>query len=131
MPKAKILIVDDEKDVIERLASFISKKIDCIIEQASSGEEALNKLKGDTFDLAVLDIKMPGLSGIDVINEAMKFTPQTKFLAISAYDSYEIADQALKAGAIDFIPKPQTPEAIELKVKDILSQMGKYEPNKS
>ena len=131
MPKAKLLIVDDEQDVVTRLSSFIAKKIDCLIEQAASGEEALRKLENGAFDLAIMDIKMPGLSGIDVIRQALKFSPQTKFLAISAYDSYEVAKEALDAGAIDFIHKPQTPEAIELKVKDILSRIGKYEPKKS
>jgi YesN/AraC family two-component response regulator len=130
MPKAKILIVDDEPDVVARLSSFVAKKIECCIEQAASGEEALQKLKNETFDVVLLDIKMPGLSGIDVIREAIKFTPQTVFLAISGYDSYEVASQALEAGAADFIPKPQTPEAIELKVKDILIRRGKYEPRK-
>lgn len=73
---------------------------------------------------------MPGLSGIDVIREAVKFTPQTQFLAVSAYDSSEIADEVLKAGAIDFIHKPQTCEAIERKVRDILKKTGKYQPRK-
>jgi YesN/AraC family two-component response regulator len=130
MPKAKILVVDDEQDVVTRLVSFIARKIDCSIEQATSGEEALSKLKSDTFDLVIIDIKMPGLSGIDVMREAKKFTPQTAFLAISGYDSHEIAGQALQAGAVDFVPKPQTPQAIELKIKDILGRMGKYEPKK-
>lgn len=130
MPIPKILIVDDEQDVRDRLSNFISKKIHCEIEEASDGKEALEKLKEEKFDLMVLDIKMPGLSGIDVIKEATKFTPQTKILAISAYDSQEVASQALKEGAVDYIPKPQTIEGIDLKARDILSKMNKYKPKK-
>ncbi|MCX5696586.1 MAG: response regulator, partial [Candidatus Omnitrophica bacterium] len=69
-----------------------------------------------------------GLSGIDVIKEAVKFTPETKFLAVSGYDSNDIADEALKAGAVDFIHKPQTVEGIQRKVKEVLKKIGKYEP---
>ena len=126
--KPKILLVDDEVDVVERLSSIILRRFNCIVEKANDGKEALEKLKKDTFDLALLDIKMPGLSGIDVIKEAAKFTPQTKILAISGYDSKEVADEALKAGAFDFLPKPLTKEAIELKLKQILTQIGKYQP---
>lgn len=126
--KPKILVVDDEADVVERLANIILRSINCFVEKASDGKEALEKLKNYTFDLVLLDIKMPGLSGIDVIKEAVKFVPQTKILAISGYDSREVADEALKAGAVDFLPKPLTKEAIELKLKQILSQAGKYQP---
>jgi len=126
--KPKILIVDDEKDVVERLASIISRRFDCFVEKAGDGRQALEKIQRDTFDLVLLDIKMPGLSGIDVIKEAVKLTPQVKILAISGYDSEEVAGQALKAGAFDFIPKPLTKEAIELKLKQILTNIGKYQP---
>lgn len=127
----KILIVDDERDVRVRLGNLISRRINCIVEKASNGKKALEKLKKDNFDLVFLDIKMPGLSGIDVVREAIKFTPQTKFLAITAYDSCEIADEVLKAGAVDYIHKPLTIEGMERRVKEILIQMGKYEPKKT
>jgi len=123
--KPRILVVDDEKDVVDSLSNLITKKFNGIAEKALSGSEALDKLKKDSFDLVLMDIKMPGLSGIDVIKQAVKFTPQTKFVAISAYDSKEVADEALKAGAIDFIPKPTSIEALGLKIRQILSQIGK------
>jgi len=126
--KPRILVVDDEVDVVERLSNIILRRFSCIVEKAHSGKAAMEKLKEHTFDLVLLDIKMPGLSGIDVIKEAVKFTPQTKILAISAYDSDEVASEALKAGAFDFLPKPLSKEAIELKLKQILTQIGKYQP---
>jgi YesN/AraC family two-component response regulator len=126
MAQVKILIVDDEEDVLERLAKLVARRFKCEVEQASNGTIALEKLKKEKFDVMMLDIKMPGLSGIDVIREAAKFTPETKILAISGYDSQEVAEEALKAGAVDFLHKPQTPDAIELKLKDILIKMGKY-----
>ncbi|MCX5695015.1 MAG: response regulator [Candidatus Omnitrophica bacterium] len=87
MLKPLILVVDDEADVRERLCNILSRKIDCRVQKAADGQEALEKLKKEKFDLVLVDIKMPGLSGIDVMKEAAKFTPQTKFLAVSAYDS--------------------------------------------
>ena len=123
--KPKIMVVDDEEDVRDRLASLVGRKFNCTVEKAASGEVALRKLKEGVFDLVILDIKMPGLSGIDVMRQAAKFAPEVKFLAISGYDSDEIAGEALKAGAVDFIPKPQTPQVIELKVRGILSKIGK------
>lgn len=124
----KIMIVDDEQDILERLANLISKRFVCDTDTAASGEAALDKLKKNKFDLVILDIKMPGLSGLDVIREAVKFTPDTKFLMVSAYDSDEIAGEALRAGAADFVSKFQTVEGVERKVRDILKKIGKYSP---
>lgn len=126
--KPKIMVVDDEEDVAISLSNSVSRRFNCEVEKALSGEEALSKMKEKNFDLVITDIKMPGLSGVDIMKEAKKFSPQTKFLAISAYDSHEIAQEALKAGAVDFIPKPHTTQTMELKVKQILIQLGKYTP---
>ena len=126
--KPRILIVDDEEDVRVRLGSLISRRFACDIDTASGGQDALNMLRAGNIDAVILDIKMPGLSGIDVIKEAKKFTPKTKILAISAYDSEDVADEALKAGVVDFIHKPHTIEGIERKLKAILKSIGKYSP---
>lgn len=128
MEKAKILIVDDERDIMESTRRFISKKIDCVIEEAADSATALEKINQNDFDLVLLDIKMPGLSGIDVLRKVVGLKPQTKFLVISGYDSDEIASQVLKFGAVDFLSKPQTRQAIELKVEEILISIGKYVP---
>ena len=121
MQKPNILIVDDEIDVRERLQSFITRRIDCGIVTASDGAEAIEKIKNNSFDLMLLDMKMPGLDGIDVIKNTAVSSPHTKILVISAYDSKEIADQAIKAGARDYITKPYTADEIVIKVQDILS----------
>lgn len=128
--KPKILVVDDEEEMRTHLGNLIARHFSCEVDRAASGQEALDKLKTNKFDLVVLDIKMPGLSGIDVIREAVEFTPDTKFLAVSAYDSTDVADEALRVGAVDFVHKPQTIEGIERKVKDILKKIGKYSPKR-
>jgi len=128
--KPKILVVDDEEEVRLHLGNLIARHFNCEVDRAANGQEALDKLRTNKFDVVVLDIKMPGLSGIDVIREAVKFTPETKFLAVSAYDSADVANEALKAGAVDFVHKPQTIVGIERKVKDILKKIGKYAPKR-
>jgi len=128
--KPKILVVDDEEEVRFRLGNIIARHFNCEVDRASNGQEALDKLRANKFDVVVLDIKMPGLSGIDVIREGVNFTPDTKFLAVSAYDSTDVADEALRVGAVDFVHKPQTIEGIERKVKDILKKIGKYAPKR-
>lgn len=126
----RILVVDDEAEVCERMSELISRHFTCKVDTALNGRDALDKLKKVKTDLVVLDIRMPGLSGIDVIKEAAKFTPETKILAVSAYDSQDVANEALKYGAVDFIHKPQTAAGIERKVRDILKKIGKYSPKK-
>lgn len=130
VPKPRILVVDDEEEARTYLGKLIGRFFNCEVEKATDGQEALDKLKANKFDLVVLDIKMPGLSGIDVIREAIKFTPETKFLAVSAYDSDDIAAEALRVGAVDFLHKPHTVEGIERKIKDILKKIGKYSPKR-
>ncbi len=130
MQKPKILIVDDEEDIERSLTKLILRRFICDTDRALNGWETLEKLKRDKFDLVILDLKMPGLNGMDVIKEIIKFTPETKILVVSSYDSHEIAAEALKAGAADFIHKPQTIEAIELKIEEILTCIGKYEMKK-
>ena len=125
MEAVKILVVDDEQDVADNLSKFIARKFNCQVEKAYNGAAALEKIKAIDFNLVVLDIKMPGLSGIDVIREAVKCKPQIKILAVSAYDSKEVAGKALTLGAIDYMHKPQTVEAMELKIRQLLGQEAK------
>ena len=130
VPRPNILVVDDEEEACKPLGEFIALCFNCEVDTAISGQDALDKLKANKFDLVILDIKMPGKSGIDVIKEAVEFTPDTKFLAVSAYDSDEVAGEALRVGAVDFLPKPYDFEVMERRVKDILKEIGKYSPRR-
>jgi YesN/AraC family two-component response regulator len=121
MAKYRILIVDDELEVRKTLSAFLSKKFDCTITTASDGAKAIEKVSSGKFDLMLVDIKMPGLSGIDVMKEVSRRAPGTKMLVISAYDSDDVADSALKAGASDYVPKSYTLAQIGIKVKSLLS----------
>ena len=117
---AKILIIDDEPQVLKCLSAFLKSKLHCESETVADSKKALERIRDGVFDLVLVDIKMPGLSGIDLIKEASKLSPETKILVISAYDSREIAELAINLGAGDYIPKSYTLEQIGIKIKSAL-----------
>lgn len=103
--KAKILIVDDERNIRDYLDLILSMEgYRC--RQASSGEEALDILKKEEFDLLITDIRMPGISGTELIKEATKIRPHIASIVITAVEELETAVESLKSGAYDYITKP-------------------------
>jgi len=128
MDKPKILIVDDEIEVVDRIKNFLARNIECDIQKAYSGKQALNIINEEVFDLILLDIKMPGISGIDVLKKVKATNPETDVLMITAYDSQQVAREALKEGAVDYIIKPSTIDVIQSKVKHLLEGKNKYLP---
>ncbi|MCU0666869.1 MAG: response regulator [Candidatus Omnitrophica bacterium] len=120
MPK-RILIVDDEQEARDNLGNFLSRHIECEIRKSSNGRDALEILDKENFDLMVLDIKMAGISGIDVLKAARANYPSVKVLIISAWDSQSVAAEALEVGAIDYITKPASMDVVFQAVKKILS----------
>jgi signal transduction histidine kinase len=123
MYKLKILTVDDELNMlsgIKRILKNYSPKltdIDEIIEfevdTASSGEEALNKLSENRPDILLLDYKMPGLSGMDVLHKIDNNDGNMVVIMITAFASLQTAVSAIKSGAFDFIAKPFTPDELK------------------
>ena len=88
----------------------------------------MSLVKENTFDLILLDIKMPGLSGIDMIKHLRKNNHSAHILVISAWDDEDVIHQAIKEGAEDFLHKPVSLKALGLKIKDALTKIGKYAP---
>ena len=115
----KLLLVEDEEETRESLRQYLSRAFDCRIQEASSGEVALDKIKEDDFDLIILDIRLPGLSGMDVLRQTKD--KNLKFLIISGYDSIQVAQEALNEGATDYITKPFSMQILGQKIKQILS----------
>ncbi len=101
----KILVVDDE-EVIRRLLQQALARQGYRCQQASNAEEALDKLKDKTFDLIILDIKMPGKSGLEVLPEIKARYPGSAVIMATASTDINIAVQCMKKGAHDFITKP-------------------------
>lgn len=125
MQKPRILIVDDEKETRDTLRNFISLRFESDMDEASDGTSAIEKVQKDQPDVILLDIKMPGISGIDVIGEIKKLSPGSKTLVISAWKSAEVAGRAIKAGAVDYLEKPLSLSILEEKLRTLLISIGK------
>jgi DNA-binding NtrC family response regulator len=108
---SKILIVDDEKNIrltLRRsLETFPFEILDAI-----TGEESLDILQHTHIDLILLDLKLPGISGLDVLKAIRERKIDTRIIIISAHGTIESAVESMKFGAIDFIEKPFSPDDI-------------------
>ena len=104
-PEAKILIVDDTP-VNLVVAKGMLKDSQAKIETAESGEEALDKIKATHFDLVFLDHKMPGMDGVETLKHAKKYSPDTKFIALTANAGANARNEYKSLGFDDYLPKP-------------------------
>jgi DNA-binding NtrC family response regulator len=108
-PKASLLIVDDETVVRDSLGKWFEEE-GYAVETASSAREALRKLPQEHWDLALVDIKMPGMDGLELQRKIHEADPETIIIIMTGYASVETAVQALKDGAHDYITKPFDPD---------------------
>lgn len=114
-----ILVVDDE-EVIRAGCRQILSKIDCQVQEAQDGETALRMIAQEKFDVLILDLKMPGISGIEVLTAVRRVSPETAIIVITGYATVDSAVEAMKAGAADFLPKPFTPDTLRIIVRRVL-----------
>jgi DNA-binding response OmpR family regulator len=121
MKEKSILIVDDEKNILLTLSQSL-EALQVEIDTAANGEEALAKLKEKEFDLILLDIRMPGMDGMEVLRRVREIRPDIRMIMISAYGTIELAVEAMKLGAVDFIPKPFSPQEIRDMVSRVLDR---------
>ena len=112
----RILIVDDETIVRDSLAAWF-RQDGHQVDVAEGGKDALRLVSASRYDMAFLDIKMPGMDGLEVLRRVRETSPETTVIIMTAYASVETAIQALKDGAYDYIVKPFDPEAISRLVK--------------
>jgi len=119
VPLAKILVVDDDnliKDFLKESLSRQKHKVDL----ASSGEEALDKIKRGEYDIILSDIRMPKMSGMELLKATRKFSPEAKIMLMTAYGTIDNAVEAMKLGAFDYITKPFSADDIEIKIRKAL-----------
>lgn len=113
----KILIVDDNAEIREIVKEYLTNN-DCIIEGANNGKEALEKYSSNPYDIIITDLKMPELSGIDLIKHIKQKTDVTEFIIITGYASLDSAMEAVRLGAFDYIVKPFRMEELKVAVKN-------------
>ncbi|GAH78190.1 unnamed protein product [marine sediment metagenome] len=117
--RERILIVDDEAMVRRLLRQKLSREgYQC--EEADSAEQALDRLRGNSTELVILDIKMPGKSGIELLPEIRAGYPDTAVMMATALTDANIAIQCMKQGAYDYISKPFNLGEVVLSVNGVL-----------
>ena len=126
MNKINLLIVDDEM-VVQRSCIDIfaekSKRYEVIT--VSSGDQAEALLAQRHFDIILTDLKMPGLGGTELIARIRAKYPETAIIVITGFSTVQIAVEVMKQGAVDFIPKPFTPDEVFNVVEHVASKLKK------
>jgi two-component system response regulator HydG len=120
--KMNIMIVDDEKIVRESLYHWFTK-IGHTVKKAASGFEALEQLAENPFDVLFVDIKMPEMNGIELLEKVKTSYPDTIVIIITAYGSIESAVKAMQLGASDYLLKPFKPDYLSLVMEKIAQQV--------
>jgi DNA-binding response OmpR family regulator len=119
-----ILVVDDEKNLRFTMVHALETS-GFHVESAITGEEALLMLKASPFDLVFLDLKMPGIDGLEVLRQTKQSWPMLRVVVVTAHGTVDNAVEAMKLGAADFIQKPFTPEEIRELTKSVLLPLPK------
>src|SRR5262245_21860637 len=107
--RMSVLIIEDEEN-IRRTTAVVLEAMGHQPVGVHSGAAALQQRERDSFDIAFLDLKLSGESGLDLLPELLKVNPQLEVIVFMAYSSIETAVEAMRRGAVDYIPKPFTPE---------------------
>jgi two-component system invasion response regulator UvrY len=122
----KILIADDHAIVRQGLKQIVTETRDMIVAgEASNGQELLNKIKDEDYDVVVLDITMPGRNGIDVLRQLSAERPGLPILMLSIHPEEQYALRALKAGASGYLTKESAPDELVVAIGKV-SSGGKY-----
>ncbi|HUX20056.1 MAG TPA: response regulator [Spirochaetia bacterium] len=106
-----ILVVDDERNIRLTVGQALGK-LGVIVLEAVTGEEALDTLRKERVSVVLLDLKMPGIDGMEVLRRLRELGKETKVVIITAHGTIDNAVEAMKLGAVDFIQKPFTPDEI-------------------
>ena len=122
----KILVADDHSVVREGLINILKKNnYGDLIDEAKDGSEAFEKIRSDNFNLVILDISMPGLSGLEILEKLKLLNIKVNILILSIYKQSQYAVQALRLGASGYLSKDSTSDELAQAIKKI-SAGGKY-----
>jgi two-component system response regulator PilR (NtrC family) len=128
MEKGKILVVDDERSMREFLGIMLAKE-GYSVTQCPDGEAALKQVEEDIFDLVIMDIRMPKMDGIDVLERLKEMAPESIVIMITAFASTDTAVRAMKKGAYDYITKPFKIDEIKLIIRNALEKKALEKEN--
>jgi len=123
MEEFRVLVVDDEEDFRETLMNRLQKR-NLEVEGAASGEKAIEIIHKKKFDVVILDVKMPGMDGVETLREMKKVRPLMEVIMLTGHASVESGIEGMKLGAFDYIMKPAD-------LDDLLDKMRKAVEKKS
>src|SRR5512144_2212375 len=121
--RTRILVVDDEEIVRESLGGWLEKD-GYTVAVAPDGPSAIERIKGERWSILIVDLKMPGMDGLQVLEEAKRLQPDTVVVIMTAYATVDTAVSAMKLGAYDYLVKPFDPEELSLMLEKIVSQQS-------
>ena len=127
--KRHLLVVDDETDMLFLLKRSLEPDLNCRVVTAASGEAAVERLKEDRFDLVLADIKMPGMNGLQLLEEIRRHRPELTVVMMTAHGDVETAVKAMKKGAYDYITKPFDHDALVLRLEKALERSNLMQEN--
>ena len=119
MKKTQILVCDDEPGVRESLTLILGREYELLY--ATNGAQAVEKIREHNPAIAILDIKMPQMDGLEALREIKRLKPGIRVLIVTGYDSSDVANQAIQMGAEDYLVKPFDRHRVITQVQSILS----------
>lgn len=124
--KPRILIVDDEKEFVDSLSERLTVR-GYDVTTSLSGEDALEKVKSYNFDVVILDVKMPGIDGIETLREIKRMKPLTEVIMLTGDATAETAIKGMQLGALDYFMKPVIPEELVFKINKGCQRKAEHE----
>ena len=121
--KVRVLLVDDEEQFVETLAQRLEAR-DFAVATAFNGDQALEYIREKDVDVVVLDVLMPGLTGIDTLREMKRIRPLTEVIMLTGHATVETAIEGMKLGAFDYLMKPT-------EIDDLVDKINKAQKRKS
>jgi DNA-binding NtrC family response regulator len=127
--KFSILVVDDEPDLLELLKRSLEPDLDCHVSTASSGKKAFALFSKNSFDLVLLDMKMPEMDGMELLELIRRTNPDQTVIMMTAYGNIDTAVNAMRNGAYDFITKPFDHDALLVRLEKALERSALIREN--
>src|SRR3954469_11105764 len=127
-PPARVLVVDDEALIRDTLAEYLQQE-GFAVDACPSGEAALELVARHRYDVALCDVQLPGIDGIELLERLLKISPQTFVLLVTAFATVENAVEAFQGGAHDYLMKPILLDEVLGKVRRMLQYRDLYREN--